>query len=214
MSTQTETQAEKVISKKGTPTWEIAYLYPQQGQWTESEYLALDTNRLIELSNGCLEFLPMPTILHQRLVAFLYQQLVTFVAKKKLGEVFFAPLRVRTGPENIREPDVVFVKPERIRNPHTPPDGADLVAEVVSPGTESRERDLQTKREEYARAGIEEYWIIDPEARTATVLALEGDTYREHGVFQPGQTAGSVLLPGFEIDVRALFSVGQTGEHS
>src|SRR5712692_7578885 len=41
------------------PTWEIAHLFPDQGTWTEGEYLALDTNHLIELSNGRLEVLPM-----------------------------------------------------------------------------------------------------------------------------------------------------------
>ena len=52
-------------SRRGEPTWELALLFPFQGEWTESAYLALDTNRLIELSDGCLEFLPMPTVLHQ-----------------------------------------------------------------------------------------------------------------------------------------------------
>ena len=51
----------------------------------------------------------------------------------------------------------------------------DLVVEILSPGT--RRRDLTTKRELYARFGVQEYWIVDPEARTVTVLALVGDKY-------------------------------------
>jgi Uma2 family endonuclease len=201
----------EVKSRKGTPTWEIARLFPLQGRWSEADYLALDTNHLIELSDGCLEFLPMPTFFHQDLVAFVYRQVWEIVQKQNLGRVNFAPLRVRTGKATYREPDVVFVKPERVKDAHTPPDGADLVVEVVSPGEESRERDLEIKREEYARAGISEYWIIDPEKETVIVLALDGETYRVHGEFKKGQTADSVLVPGFALDVTALFSVGQSG---
>jgi Uma2 family endonuclease len=214
MSTQTEetTPAAEVQSKKGTPTWEIAYLYPHQGQWTEAEYLALDTNRLIELSNGCLEFLPMPSMFHQDLVAFVYAQLLALVMRENLGRVYFAPLRVRAAHGTYREPDVVFLKHDRIRDRHVPPEGADLIVEVVSPGEEARKRDLQIKRDEYARAGISEYWIVDPEKQTVTVLVLEGEIYREHGEFKPGQSAESVLLPGFRLDVTALFAAGQTKE--
>ncbi len=211
MSTETELQATAFTSKRGTPTWEIAKLFPKQGRWTEREYLALDTNHLIELSDGCLEFLPMPNMFHQGLVAFVYHQLLAVVTQLNLGRVFFAPLRVRTVEGSIREPDVVFLTSERIHDVHTPPDGADLVAEVVSPGAETRTRDLEHKRQEYAQAGIEEYWIIDPETQTVTVLTLDGETYQVHGEFTQGQTATSVLIENFQIEVTALFSVGQTG---
>jgi Uma2 family endonuclease len=214
MSTQTEetTQAAEVQSKKGTPTWEIAYLYPQQGQWTEAEYLALDTNRLIELSNGCLEFLPMPTPYHQVLMLFVFDQLRQFIAEHNLGRVLPAPLPIRLWPGQIREPDIAFFKPERLSDLKRQPNGADLVVEVVSPGEEARERDLETKRQEYARAGISEYWIVDPEKEVVTVLTLEGETFRVHGDFKKGQTADSVLLEGFELDVSALFAAGEAGE--
>jgi hypothetical protein len=52
----------------------------------------------------------------------------------------------------------------------------------------------------------------EPQAQTVTVLALDGKSYREHGVFKPGQSADSVLLAGFALDVSALFAAGQTGE--
>src|SRR6516225_2804569 len=55
----------------GEPTWDIARLFPAQGDWSESEYLALATNQLIELTDGALDFLPMPTIFHQRIAQFL-----------------------------------------------------------------------------------------------------------------------------------------------
>ncbi len=216
MSTQTEpqiTEIPEVRSQNGTPTWEIARLFPNQGHWTEGEYLSLDTNRLIEFCDGRLEFLPMPGFLNQRLVVYILNLLQNYIVASKLdGEVLPAPLWVRTLPDAIREPDVVYVKPERIVGLHEPSNAADLVVEVVSPGKEARKRDLEEKRNEYAQAGISEYWIVDPETETVTVLALEGASYREHGKFTKRQSATSVLLPEFALDVKALFAAGQAKE--
>jgi Uma2 family endonuclease len=60
------------------------------------------------------------------------------------------------------------------------------------------------KRGDYAEAGIPEYWIVYPDAGTITVLRLVGGAYREHGVFQRGDTATSVLLDGFAVDVQEV----------
>src|SRR5262249_15624949 len=131
-------------SQLGEPTWEVAYLFPSQGEWTEAEYLALDTNRLVELSEGRLEFLPMPTIFHQLIVDFLHSLLKAFVTARASGLVLFAPLPVRLSAGKFREPDIVYLRPERAANLRGQPDGADLVMEVVSEGQENRERDLET----------------------------------------------------------------------
>jgi Uma2 family endonuclease len=196
-------------SRRGEPAWEVAFLFPAQGDWTEGEYLALDTNRLVELSDGCLEVLPMPTMFHQLIVDFLFTLLKAFIAAQGSGKVFFAPLPVRLGSGKYREPDIVYLRPERIRDLRSQPDGADLVMEVVSEGEENRQRDLETKRQEYAQAGIPEYWIVDPEEQRITVLTLDGAAYREHGVFGVGAQAASALLPGFTVAVAEVFAVGQ-----
>ena len=67
-------------------------------------------------------------------------------------------------------------------------------------------RDLDTKRGEYAQAGIPEYWIVDPQQQRIIVLRLDGDRYLEHGTFGPGQRATSHLLPGFDVDVSAALA--------
>ena len=187
------------------PTWAVAYLFPAQGTWSEEEYLALNGNRLIEFSHGWVEVLPMPTTLHQLIVAFLYDSLKGFVQPRGLGLSLFSPLRVRLWPGKFREPDVLFMlseHSERVGNEYW--EAADLVMEVVS--DDDRRRDLETKRFEYARAGIHEYWIVDPQLEQITVLALNGDRYREHGCFKRGQRATSVLLRGFELDVDAALA--------
>ncbi len=193
---------EEPRSRRGTPVWELARLHPYQGDWTEEDYLSIHTNQLVEFTDGVLEFLEMPTLKHQLIVAYLYERLLAHVRQRKLGKVFFAPLRIRVAPDRIREPDVVFLTTKRIpKNLITPPDGADLVMEIVSPGDDSRKRDLIKKRRDYANAGIAEYWIVDPEASTITVLSLNDTKYEQVGKFKSGQSAVSRLLTGFEIDV-------------
>ena len=189
------------------PTWDVARLFPAQGTWTEGEYLALDSNRLVEFSHGCLEVLAMPTTSLQRIAAFLYRLLSAFVATGGLGTVLFAPLRVRLWPGKFREPDLVFMlKEHEARIGEQFWEGADLVLEVVS--DDDRRRDVETKRFEYARAGIPEYWIVDPQKSRISVLVLDGGSYREHGVFVPGQRATSVLLSGFEVSVSDTMASG------
>jgi Uma2 family endonuclease len=116
------------------------------------------------------------------------------------GKAYFSPLRLRIRAGKFREPDILLVRdandPRRGNEFWT---GADLVVEVVSP--DKPERDLVEKRVDYAEGGIPEYWIVDPQAETITVLRLEGHAYVEHGVFARGETATSVLLPGFGVSV-------------
>jgi Uma2 family endonuclease len=191
----------------GEPTWDVTRLFPTQGNWSESDYLALNTNQLVEFSHGFVEFLPMPTIFHQRILKFLFNALQAFVAAQNLGEVLFMGVRVQLWPGKFREPDVVFMKAEhasRITEDYW--EGADLVMEVVSDGDEDRRRDLKEKREEYARAAIPEYWIVDPKLGQITVLTLVGSTYAVHGEFSKGEQATSKLLPGFAVDVTSALA--------
>jgi Uma2 family endonuclease len=193
--------------KKDEPAWPIAFLFPTQGNWTEDDYLNLNTNWLVEFTDGWIEVLPMPSLEHQKTVKYLLRKLDDHVEAKKLGTVVCAPLPVKIGSGKYREPDIVFLGTGRPVEKKQPV-GAELVMEVVSEGEENHKRDLEIKRREYAAAGIPEYWIIDPEKHEITVLTLELTTYREHGVFRPGSRTTSVLLTGFELDVAEVFKAG------
>jgi Uma2 family endonuclease len=186
----------------GQPTWEIALLYPEQGEWSVEEYLDLPTNRLVDYAEGRLEFLPMPTTLHQWITGFLYRALEAFASAHQLGLALPAPLRVQLWPRKFREPDGVFLRAiHRHRAGNEFWDGADLVIDVLSDTPEDRRRDLVTKRREYARAAIPEYWIVDPQQKLIRVLRLKGKKYVVHGSFKAGRMAQSHLLPGFAVDV-------------
>jgi Uma2 family endonuclease len=191
------------------PTWEIAHLFPAQGQWTEEEYLALHTNRFVELSGGRLEVLAPPTMSHQLLVAYLYGLLSASVSAEGLGTVVFGALPVRLRSGEIREPDIVFMRKEHAgRMGEEFWKEADLVMEVVSDDPAARRRDLVIKRREYARAGIPEYWIVDPREERILVLRLSGKRYVVHGEFARGTAAASHLLRGFRVDVTEALSQG------
>ena len=199
-----------IESAIGDPTWEITELFPRQGHWSEAEYLLLQTNRLIELSNGKLEVLPVPTQSHQLILRSLFQKLDAFVTSHRLGLVLFAPLRVKLRDGTIREPDIVFMRESnKDRRSDEYWVGADLAVEVVS--KDDPKRDLETKRLEYAEAGISEYWIVDPRNSTMTILKLapEGSLYVEAGVYKPGDMAASVLLEGLTIDVAEVFAAAK-----
>jgi len=73
------------------------------------------------------------------------------------------------------------------------------IIEVVS--RDDPQRDLVTKRNEYAQAGIPEYWIVNPQTETVTVLRLDDARYVEHGVFGRGEVATSAHYAGLQAPV-------------
>lgn len=180
---------------------EVAQLWPPRGQWTEVDYFALpDTNRFIELSGGELIMPPHPTHTHQQIVGKLYRAMYDFVTEGELGTVQFGPLPVRLWPGKIREPDILFVAREhsdRIdEQAYGPPD---LVVEVLSPST--RRTDRLEKTVEYARAGVREYWIVDPDGQTIEVFVLREGAYELLDKWVRGEEAHSEVLAGFEVAV-------------
>jgi Uma2 family endonuclease len=185
----------------------ILNLDPVQGLWTEAQYLAMTdhSRRLLEFDNGYIEVLPMPTPEHQMILAYLYRQFFAFMETLG-GIVLFAPLRIRIQSGRFREPDlVVLLDANDTRQEQRYWRGVDLAVEVVS--ADNPERDTKIKRADYAQAGVPEYWIVNPLDDTITVLVLDGETYREHGVFVRGDQAASKLLSGFAIAVDAVFGV-------
>jgi Uma2 family endonuclease len=180
-------------------------LLPDQGQWSDEEYLWLTdhTNRLVELSDGVVEVLPMPTDRHQAILSFMFLAFHAFVAPLG-GKVRFAALRLRLRTGKFREPDLLLMlsaKDARAQNRFWT--GADLVLEVVS--QDHPVRDLVQKRGEYAQAKIREYWIVNPLTETILVYELKGKKYPKASTWARGGTAVSVLLPGFGVKVNEVF---------
>ena len=120
------------------------------------------------------------------------------------GIVLFAPLRMRLRSGKFREPDLLLLLDKADpRNQERYWTSADLVVEIVS--EDQPARDLVVKRREYAQAGIPEYWIVNPQTETITVLRLRDGAYEEAGVYRRGESARSVLLAGFSVGVAEAF---------
>ncbi len=115
-----------------------------------------------------------PSLRHQQLSRFLTSILQTWAETKKVGEVIPAPFQIKFDfrPSG-RQPDIMYVAIENLfRVEKQFVDGtADLIIEIVSP--ESLARDTQDKFEEYEKAGVKEYWIVDYRRRTANFYTLD-----------------------------------------
>jgi Uma2 family endonuclease len=157
-----------------------------------------------ELIDGELVVTPVPVMKHQRVSRNLVYALDDHVRHQGLGEVHSAPTGVRLADDNLLIPDACFVSHARLgiigdKTIDGPPD---LVVEILSPGT--RRRDLGLKRNIYARFSVPEYWIVDPDAQTVTVLTLVNDQYEEISPNADG-TVRSLVLPDLNLTFEAVF---------
>lgn len=197
---------------KPEPAWDVARLFPPQGHWSEGSYLSFteSMNQLVELVDGRVEVPEMPTKSHQKIVHHLLNLLLTFLTTHRLGDAISAPYRVRLRDQTYREPDLVVYLTEHLsRFGERFGEPADLVMEVVSEDAASRARDYEDKLEDYAAAGIPEYWIVDPAERRISVFRLESDSYTLFGEFAAGQEAASGVLDGFRVNVTRVLQAGE-----
>ncbi len=179
---------------------------PPQGSWTYDDYAALpEDGHRYEIVNGVLVMAPAPSPEHQEIVLEIAACLRTHVKLAGLGRVFPAPVDVDLGSKNVFQPDVVVVL-----NAHLDRVAAkkivgapDLVVEVVSPG--SGVMDRIAKYAVYARAGIPEYWIVNPLRETIEVFVLEDGEYHSLGVFQRQDMLPSRVVPGLPVRVGQFF---------
>lgn len=162
-----------------------------------------DERKRYEIISGRMVVTPVPVPVHQQVCTRLGVWSYNFVERNRLGVLYTSAPDVRLSPHDVVVPDLVFVSNERrdIVGPNLIDGAPDLIVEVLSPST--RTRDRREKAALYARSGVREYWLVDPRARAVTVRALESGeetTVRETGVVR------STVLPGFEVDVAELFA--------
>ena len=175
--------------------------------WTEDAYLTLSeiSPYQIELASGRLSFLEMPSVLHRKIVLNIATAMQTWARENDAGTVLTAPLPVRLWPEKFREPDVLFIRKaneDRIGEQYV--SGPDLVVEVLSPRTASD--DLGAKKDEYAKAGIPEYWIVNPQERDIRIYTLKDAAYDLTATVGADAMCKSATVPGLSIGASDLFS--------
>lgn len=177
---------------------------PQRGNLTYQDFLAFpDDGDRHEILDGALHVTPAPRLRHQDVVLRLAVALSNHVEAHGGGWVYVAPTDVLLADNNIVEPDVIFVTADQqaiLTGPNIQGAPA-LLIEVLS----NPHADRVTKRDIYARCGVPEYWIADPESLRVEVYRLGGSTYGKPELFEPGDTLSFGPLPGLAIDIAHLF---------
>jgi len=176
---------------------------PPAGKISYEEFLEwLDEDTRAEWVDGEVIVVSPASTRHQQLAGFLEKVIGLYVEHRQLGQVLSAPFQMKL--EHGREPDLLFVATEHLsRLKETYLEGpADLVVEIVSPDSVGRDRG--DKFYEYAKGGVQEYWLIDPQIKWADFYRLEGDRYRpafsgEEGIYR------SEVLPDFWLRVEWLW---------
>ncbi len=130
-------------------------------------YRMLPEGTRAEIIDGILYMSPAPLVNHQGLIMKLSSQLFFHCEENKLGEVFTSPIDVYLNNKNAFQPDIIFISKDN--NSIVKEDGIygapDVIVEVLSPGT-SRS-DLTKKKPAYEKAGVKEYWVVDPKTKLA-----------------------------------------------
>lgn len=161
--------------------------------------------RHVEWVNGNIIAMTSISTLHQRIGMFLMFLMVSWVEHHELGEIFCDPFVMRAGPDlSGRAPDILFLANEnlhRLRENYL--DGpADLVVEIVSPG--STHTDRQDKLLEYERGGVREYWLIDLPRREALFYERANDGFYRLAALE-NDVYHSKVLEGFHLQVEWLW---------
>ena len=169
------------------------------------DYLQLPEDKRYEILGGELYGLPTPSTRHQRVSLELLVALMRHTEEGGLGEMFCAPCDVVFSADNVAQPDILFIGTERsgIIGEANIQGAPDFVIEILSPKT--REKDLTFKREIYARFGVREYWIVDPDAKTIEVLSWTVEGYRTEAFMAQAGTIGSPLFPSLNLRLSEVF---------
>jgi Uma2 family endonuclease len=161
-----------------------------------------------ELIDGEHYVTPSPNDKHQTVLANLHLLVGPWLRTHAVGKLWLAPFDVVLSPSDVVEPDLLYVSNERKAlvatdtNVQGPPE---LVVEIGSPST--RKRDETIKRELYERAGVSEYWFVDPELDTVRVYRREGQQFARpiELTAEAGDVLSTPLLPGLELPLTDIF---------
>ncbi len=181
---------------------------PQQGRWTYSYYAELpNTDKRYEIIDGVLYMTsPSPNELHQKTSVRIAHYLFSYIELTGKGHVYTAPFDVELSANVVVQPDILVILSGNLQSiARTHIVGApDLIVEILSPGTNSYDRSIKSST--YARTGVKEYWLADPQQRTVEVLVLEKGTYFSISTFREQETLHSRVVPYLPVQIGAFFS--------
>jgi Uma2 family endonuclease len=190
-----------------------AFTYDKDRRWTYADYKdwELKPGERFELINGAAYAMTAPGTEHQLIATAMTVELGNFLKGKKC-KVIAAPFDVRLfyeadqSDDTVVQPDLVVIgDPEKLGKEgcHGAPD---LVVEILSPSNTAIE--MLRKRELYREAGVQEYWVIDPEHKIIVIYRLKNGQYElqnELQTLKAEDTLQSEALPGLEIKMETIF---------
>lgn len=178
---------------------------------TKEFYRLPESNQFCELIEGELVMPPSPEPFHQSVAGTVFGELYLYLRNHPLGVAYCAPLDVELSPANVYQPDVLYVsnaRKDRVKRKRVV--GApDLVAEVLSPSTARYDQGDKLLR--YARSGVVEMWIIDPEDHQVEAYRFDRENPLEpKRILRGDDVLRTELLPGFELPLGRLFRTAQS----
>ncbi len=191
----------QIISKPATVR------LPKAKRLTYADYARLTPpdSSIYELHNGQIITMPTPTPKHQIFSTNLVTEINIFIRSKKLGRVIAAPMDTVFTPNDVLQPDILFLSNENL---HLIGDkkieGApDLVIEILSPSNHAKE--MAYKKMIYEISGVREYWLVNLENQTITQYENIEKEFVKRQVFQKDAVLAAIVLKGFQIRLDALF---------
>jgi len=185
----------------------------EKTRYTFADCLSWEENERIEIINGEAVMMAPPSRIHQEISGALFAQLYNFLDGKKC-RVYAAPFAVRLfeqdgeTPEDVDtmvEPDLSVVCDSDKLDKHGCRGAPDLVVEILSPST--RRHDRFVKLGLYQRAGVREYWIVDPEYKSIQVFTQDEDgSLKIHEDYGREDVAKVNVLNGCFVELSKIFS--------
>ncbi len=175
---------------------------------TYEEFMSLpEDNRRCELLSGWVVREPSPGQLHQAVVVNLCWLFRDHTRRTGKGQVYTGPFDTVLSAKDVVQPDLIYITANRtdIITSKNVEGAPDLAIEVISPYSARKDRILRLNL--YARAGIREYWLVNPQEKTVEVFTLSGNGYEKLGCFTPGTPIRSRILPDFSPDATDVFRV-------
>lgn len=179
--------------------------------FTLADCLTWDENERVELIDGEVIMMAPPSSLHQEISGELFAQLHAYL-KGKRCKVYAAPFAVRLferekdSPEDVDvmvEPDITVICDQKKIDKHGCKGAPDLVIEILSPSTQRHDR--FTKYMLYQKAGVQEYWIVDPDSKAVQSFVLEDGRYSVKEYSTASDKARVNTLENCVIDLSEVF---------
>ncbi len=180
---------------------------------TYEQYIAEgEIKKRYDIVDGVRIFMPNPTRRHQRIIGNVYTLLRDYERISGRGQALIAPcdVLIRRHPLRTRQPDALFISNEQLARCGEDSDPApleaapELVVEILSPTETRRLRDA--KIADYRAIGVQECWVVSPEAETVEVLRLTPEHAETVAVYSNSQTLRSALFPDLTAAVAGIFA--------